>query len=259
MAGKYAAVTPGTLFADDATKAMQFACPIVDEIRGVLIAKDGVFVTAVKDAAGDVVGGVLGYAKFGWSLFDRKALTKAIARATDVEAVGLPGPWVNRTPTVIEGFVVQLTTADAELFGVDMVQMPNSGLIGCIALTANAMVYALTGKEARNANASDRERATNDVTAIPLAEGLAALRAGHVVNVPARAATATQQALPALRLPAFPAGKVVSAGTAAPAKPAFSAYSGLSSAQVIEETAAEQPIRNQYAARSNSGNFGRRS
>lgn len=258
MAGKYATVNAAILFSDDATKAMQIACPVVDEIRGSLIVKDGVFATTVRDANGDSIGGVLGYAKFGWSEIAQKPLAKALTRATAIIGIGLQGPWVNRQPTIVEGFLVQLNAADTEAFGVDLIAMPN-GMTGCLALTANALAFAFMGKEVENMNPVNENRATSAVTAIPLAEGLAALRAGSTVAVAGRPATSTQPALPAMVVPAFPAGKVVDAGHQPVAKAQVSLYAGLSKAVVVEDAQPETEIRNAYASRATSAFGSRRS
>lgn len=240
---RYTTIEQSLLFRDTATQDTHLRMPLVDVVRGHLIAKDGMFATTADDGTP-----VAGYARFGWSEPERKLTAKLLPKATQVIPVGLP----SRPYGVVEGYVAVLADAEAKQLGVDLCQWGEH--TGVIAFTADALALILTGVVPQRGTP---ERAAGPLVAIPLAEGLVALKAGSTRDVPARVNAQGVVTAPALKgVPAFPEGKAVE-GERAAATPeiAPSPYASILNGKVQVETelAAPPEVRNGYGM----GGFGR--
>lgn len=242
-------VTPELLFVDTATNSKQIRVPVLDVIRNHVIARDGMFVT--QDGAG---GSVAGYAAHGWAYFGPKELAKGLKRAPTVFAVTLPDR--HGVPGLTDGYLFQLHADDAVTYGVDLtiVDTPDGKLTGCLAITATAYVFALTGCYPRTVTGLTQFTAT-DLKAVEVTKGLEALRQGSVRHIAARPATQFQPALPATTLPAFPEGNVIATGTVRVKEVVAGPYDTILAGKVqVEQAEVQSEVRNSYGM----GGFTRR-
>lgn len=188
------------MFTDPATKELEARMPLLDSIRGQLIIKAGMFAT-LDDAGAPCAG----YAKHGWSTPDRKALAKAVLKGQLIP-VALPQQSARWT----EGYIIAFADGDAQQFGCDLSQFGEH--VGVMAITADALAQTLTGKALLTSEGSE-DVARRPLTAIALADGLAALRSGFTKTVPAYINAQGVTVHPELKgVPAFPEGVIVHAG-----------------------------------------------
>lgn len=216
---------------DALTAATEFVAPVVDLVRGSLIAKDGLFAMSLANG-----GGVVGYARFGWVLFDTKDFGKALKRAQSIHFTSLPGVGNGTVP----GVLVHLHADDAAAFGVDLTKVGD--MQGVICVTTAAYMTATSGKAIPFLDpASDRD--TRPVSATPIEIYAEAVKQGSRIQVPARGQ------LPALNIPGFTAATVIDAGSQKAALVQSNPYADLigAGAGVVAQ---QETINNRYAARS---------
>lgn len=194
-------IAPELLVADDLTSSMQVRVPVVDIIRGHVIARDGLFLTKTFN------GSVLGYAARSWAWFDKKEFAQVLQRATDIRAMIVPDR--HGRFGYADGFLIQLTPDDAYQYGVDLteVHLKDSVFRGSIAISATAYLYVLTGLYPNMIGG--QHSSSTEIRAIEIKEGVSALRDGSTITTPAMAAKRGLPARPAMVFPAFPTGDVL--------------------------------------------------
>ena len=239
-------VSKNLVFLDPGTKENQIRTPVLDVVRGYIIATDGIFVTEGPN------GAVAGYAARGWTHFPKKELAKALKRSLNTTAAIVP----DRNGAA-DGFVVQLHADDALAYGVDLttVNVGTEEWAGCITITATAYLYAVAGLYP-DFITGPTERSETDLTAIEITAGVEALRLGSTRTTPARAATNNRPARPSVTYPACPEGEVLVKGTIKAPTVAASPYDGIVNNIVVHET--EAVARSGYGMSGFSGRGRRR-
>lgn len=243
-----ATVSSELVFTDVATKQHQLRIPVINVIRGHLIANDGIFMTTGPN------GPVAGYAARGWAHFPRKEMTKALKRSINMASAILP----ERSNSLTDGYVVQLHPDDALAYGVDLtlvnltVGEDRVTWGGCIGITAQAYVFALTGHAPESISGAT-ERSENDLTAIEITKGIESLRLGSTRTLAARPATARREAQPQITYPACAEGEVLVKGTAKKVEVEESPYANMTNLVVVGDVGAPLP-----SSRGFGQTFGRR-
>lgn len=243
-------VSQSLTFQDDVTQDTQMRLPVIDVIRGHLIAKDGIFATALATG-----GGVVGYARYSWAAIDKKVLKSAIT-AKGVESLACILPDRHGSAGLTDGLIFKLNEADAIALGCDLCQVTNpvtgETWMGVIALTATAALFTINGIYPQVIGV-EHQSSTQALKATALAVGLEQLKAGSMQNVPA-----TRNRV-ALNVPAFLEGEVIVPGSAPKAALiASNPYQDLVGAGAGVVTTPSTPVfNNRYSARTTRRRTGR--
>jgi hypothetical protein len=232
-----------TLTRPDANGKWFVTAPVVDLVRGVPIARDGVFCTLADNGAK-----VLASTAIAWGYFaDRKLAQKAIKRAKAITPCAVP---MGSNRGFCEGVLVQFADDDAKAYAVD--QCVVDGHEGVMIMTLPAYTSLLSGQngfEYVGMTVEASERSTQAISASDIVKGAAAIRAGIVRTKPATqfGPALTGVALGEDATAVIDPGHQPSAVEAAP-NPYADAMGGPTIVEAVAQAAAQPAVINKYAA-----------